>query len=330
MDDILLHRIFEKIKSKKIAVIGDFALDFYFNLQTKTKEFSVETEKEVFHANRPKSYLGGAGNVCKNLATIGNKPAAFGIIGADLFGREMLFHMRELNINHENIIIENSKGTPVYSKPMEGDLEYNRIDFGTTDLIDKTIKEAFLFQICLQLKHFDGIIINEQFFLPLLAKDDLLQLQEEIKTSQLFAIADLRSLGSFANEVILKINLKEFAHLIGFSESDLHDLEIIKIHVKEFLKSRKKGILLTLGHLGIMYADHSCIIHEPALPINGPIDTVGAGDMVVAAFSAAVLSGANLSEACQFANLCAHLSIHKIGETGSASPDEIIKLNNEF
>ena len=60
------------------------------------------------------------------------------------------------------------------------------------------------------------------------------------------------------------------------------------------------------------------------------VDTVGAGDMVVAAFSAARASGASTAECCEFANLCAHISIHKIGETGAASPEEIEKLNLTF
>jgi bifunctional ADP-heptose synthase (sugar kinase/adenylyltransferase) len=52
--------------------------------------------------------------------------------------------------------------------------------------------------------------------------------------------------------------------------------------------------------------------------------------MVVAAFSAAKATGASTAECCEFANLCAHISIHKIGETGAASPEEIEKLNLTF
>ena len=57
-------------------------------------------------------------------------------------------------------------------------------------------------------------------------------------------------------------------------------------------------------------------------------DTVGAGDMVVAGFSAARATGASIQEACEFASLAVHISIHQIGETGSASPDAIRQLHH--
>ncbi len=324
MDRNLLDRIYNTIKSKKIAVIGDFAIDFYFNIETNTQEFSVETSKEVFHALQPVTSLGGAGNVCKNLAALGNKPAAFGMIGNDLFGREMIHLLQNLKISHENLQIDPNKGTPVYSKPMEKGIEFNRIDFGTKDKIEKASLDSFYLQTCLQMSHFDGIILNEQFLHPLLSKEHLIQLQQVINDSSIFAIADLRSLGEYANNVVLKINLKEFSQLVNIPINQLTDITQIKQLVKTLLKSRSKGILLTMGEMGILYADHEQMVHEKALPLKGPIDTVGAGDTVVASFTAAVLSGASASEACQFANLCAHLSIHKIGETGSANWEEIM------
>lgn len=324
MDPALLDRFDTCFKNQKIAVIGDFALDFYFKLTTNTNEFSVETEKEVFHGKAPRTYLGGAGNVCKNLSHLGCQSDAFGIIGDDLFGREMIHQMTTLSINHSNILIDASKGTPVYSKPMEDLVEYHRIDFGTTTHINQTLKTDLLFQTCLQIHSFDGIILNEQFLIPLLEREDLTTIQQEIKASNIFAIADFRSLGKDAIDVILKINLKEFSKLVGVEEHTLKDPKVLEKFIKKLMETRNKGLLVTLGEQGIMYADQSKIVHKNAIPIKGQIDTVGAGDMVVAAFTAAILAGANEAEACEFANLCAHISIHKIGETGSASIQEII------
>lgn len=324
MDTGLLDQLFTTIPSKKIAVIGDFALDFYFNLKTKTNEFSVETAKEVFHASAPNSSLGGAGNVCKNLAHLGAKPSAFGVIGEDLFGREMLHQMNQLGIKSESMHVDLQKGTPVYSKPMQGNIEYNRIDFGTKDTITQHQKEAFINNFCQYIHHFDGIILNEQFLFPLLRKEDIHQIQQTLRASNVFAIADFRTLGSYANEVILKINLKEFCHLLQINENDISELNQIFELVKRFIVKREKGILLTLGEWGILYADHTKIVHQSAIPVKGMIDTVGAGDMVVAAFTAAMLSGLDEAAACEFATICAHISIHKIGETGSANWEEIM------
>ena len=43
-----LERIIEKIKSVRIAVIGDFCLDAYWFIDQSKSEISVETGKPVF------------------------------------------------------------------------------------------------------------------------------------------------------------------------------------------------------------------------------------------------------------------------------------------
>lgn len=65
MNSNRLKEILSQIQKIKIAVIGDFAVDFYFQENTNTSEFSVETGKNVFWGYKPKAYLGGAGNVTK-------------------------------------------------------------------------------------------------------------------------------------------------------------------------------------------------------------------------------------------------------------------------
>ena len=87
-------------------------------------------------------------------------------------------------------------------------------------------------------------------------------------------------------------------------------------------------VLVTLGEKGMVYASKEEFHHQPAIPTKGPIDTVGAGDMVVAGFSAARAAGATVEEACEFASLAVHNSIHQLGETGSASPDAIRQIHH--
>ncbi|RVU23485.1 hypothetical protein EOJ36_10420 [Sandaracinomonas limnophila] len=324
MDSNLLEDLLQKMKSLKIAVLGDFALDFYFNIQTQTSEISIETQKEVHHGSKTRTYLGAAGNVCKNLAHLGIQTTAFGIIGNDIFGREIIHQMNDLGINSKQMLISNEKETSVYSKPIEGTIEQNRIDFGTTENIPDSILQDLVLQFCLQINSYDGVILNEQFLKPLLSPSAFEQIQVEIKQNNKFAIADLRSQGALAKDVILKINWNEFANLTNCPEDAIDNLEDIKKYLNSLLQNRSKGILLTLGEKGIIYADKKTFVIDKAIPSKGEIDTVGAGDMVVAAFTAAMLAGATEIEACQFANLCAHISIHKIGETGSATTLEIM------
>jgi len=306
-----LETILARIQQLRIAVMGDFALDFYFDIQTSTGEFSLETAKEVHLASQPRAYLGGAGNVAKNLAVLGAQVSAFGVRGNDLFGREMAHQMASLGIDATNIL-EIDIDTPTYSKPLRKQEELNRIDFGTRSAQFQAQTGELL--DALSTESFDWVIYNEQFGIPLLQAQHI----ESLTKPQ--AIADLRSLGSNAKHLPLKVNEAEFIKIHSKPASDEN--------IQTWATSRKQPVLVTLGEKGMVYASTEEFHHQPALPVKGPIDTVGAGDMVVAGFSAARAAGATVEEACEFASLAVHISIHQLGETGSASPEAIRHLND--
>lgn len=292
--------------------MGDFALDFYFDIQKSTGEFSVETAKEVHLASKPRAYLGGAGNVAKNLAVLGAQVSAFGVRGNDLFGREMAHQLATLGIDATNMQ-EIDIDTPTYSKPLQTQDELNRIDFGTRSS-NFQAQTGELLQ-SLAAESFDWIIFNEQFRIPLLQAKHI----EGINHAN--ALADLRSLGSYAKHLPLKVNEAEFIK-INQKPATLEN-------IRTWANTRNNPVLVTLGEKGMIYASKEEFHHQPAIPVKGPIDTVGAGDMVVAGFSAARAAGATVAEACEFASLAVHISIHQVGETGSASPDAIRQLHHE-
>jgi bifunctional ADP-heptose synthase (sugar kinase/adenylyltransferase) len=249
--------------------------------------------------------------VAKNLAILGAQVSAFGVRGNDLFGREMAHQMAALGIDATNIR-ETKIDTPTYSKPMSGNEELNRIDFGTRspnfqDQTSELIK-------ALEAADFHWVIINEQFKIPLLQAQHI----EALSNQQ--ALADLRSLGSHAKNLPLKVNEAEFIHI--------HQKPATKENIQAWAATRKQAVLVTLGEKGMIYASQKEYHHQPAFPVKGPIDTVGAGDMVVAGYSAARAAGASVEEACEFASLAVHISIHQLGETGSASPDAIRQLHH--
>jgi len=66
--------------------------------------------------------------------------------------------------------------------------------------------------------------------------------------------------------------------------------------------------------------------HVPAIPVQGPLDPVGAGDSASAGLISAFACGAEVEKAVAFANLAAAVTVRKLGETGTASPEEILAL----
>jgi sugar/nucleoside kinase (ribokinase family) len=59
------------------------------------------------------------------------------------------------------------------------------------------------------------------------------------------------------------------------------------------------------------------------LPVEGPIDIVGAGDSTIAGLTAALCAGAALHEAAVVGNLVASVTIQQIGTTGTATRAQV-------
>ncbi|HDR52072.1 MAG TPA: hypothetical protein ENN90_10725, partial [Mariniphaga anaerophila] len=96
----LLQKIISDIQSVKIAVVGDFCLDAYWFIDESKSEISIETGQLTRPVKQQRYSLGGAGNVTNNLTAMGVKDVrAFGVIGPDPFGTEMVKVMQENGIN---------------------------------------------------------------------------------------------------------------------------------------------------------------------------------------------------------------------------------------
>jgi sugar/nucleoside kinase (ribokinase family) len=61
--------------------------------------------------------------------------------------------------------------------------------------------------------------------------------------------------------------------------------------------------------------------------LTGPTDTVGAGDAAVAAIAATLAAGGSLREAGAVGNLAAAVTVRKMRETGTATPEEIMAMH---
>ncbi|MEI6143733.1 MAG: PfkB family carbohydrate kinase, partial [Mariniphaga sp.] len=99
-----LQKILGDISAVKIAVVGDFCLDAYWFIDEAMSEISVETNQATRPVRQQRYTLGGAGNVTSNLAALGVKDIrAFGVIGTDPFGAEMVKVMKATGIDPRNL-----------------------------------------------------------------------------------------------------------------------------------------------------------------------------------------------------------------------------------
>jgi rfaE bifunctional protein kinase chain/domain len=330
MVDNWLENCLERIKASRVAVVGDLCLDAYWFIDGGESEVSVEAGLAVRKVRTQRYSPGGAANVVANLGALGvAKVSAIGVIGQDLFGNELFRQLSALPADTRGIICNQPDWeTYVFSKPHVGMKEQHRIDFGGFNKpTSLTIDNAARIMERAAQDH-DVLVINQQIPHGVCSHPAMIEAVNDLarRHSELFVIVDSRDVAEFYNGVSLKMNAAEASRLLM---GKALTVSTIRTLAQNLCDRMQRPVFITMAEHGIVVAHAGSIDHIPGIPVSSPIDSVGAGDTVVAAIAAvmAVDRGADAPViASRFANLAAAVAIRKLYITGTASPEEIAAL----
>jgi rfaE bifunctional protein kinase chain/domain len=326
-----LQKILKDISRVKVAVIGDFCLDAYWFIDEAMSEISIETNEVTRPVAQQRYSLGGAGNVTNNLAAMGVRDIrAFGVIGTDPFGAEMVRIMKKTGIKTENLIIqEEAWSTHTYAKPYIDDRELNRVDFGNYNSLSKETAHRLIENLQKESTEVDVIIINQQvpsgihtdYFKPLLA-------QLISNSPQKIFIVDSRNFNDFYNGAIRKMNDTEAMRLCGVTKKpdEVVPRSDVVSAAEQLFKRYGKPLFITRGSRGSLTIDDNGLSEIPGLMILSRVDTVGAGDSYLAGAASVLAAGYGMNDAATIGTYVAGVTVQKLFQTGTASPEEILTI----
>jgi rfaE bifunctional protein kinase chain/domain len=325
-----------KYAALRVAVVGDFCLDRYLEIDPAKAEVSLETGLPVHNVIAVRAQPGGAGTIVNNLAALGvGTILPVGLVGDDGEGYELSNALKGLaGVRLTHLVHTRHRRTFTYCKPLMTEAGKPPVELNRLDLKNWTPTSAWLQGLLVnELREaaalVDAVIVLDQVDIPetgvvtqklLAALKSLVEAQPE-----LLVLADSRrGLRGFP-PVVFKMNAAEVAALTG-APGELSP-EQIEAAAASLARNNGRNVLVTLAARGILGATPSGQVeYVPALPVRGEIDVVGAGDAVTANLTAAMAAGATLCESLEIANAAASVVVHKLGTTGTASPAEIRAL----
>ncbi len=329
-----LQEILRDISSVRIVVLGDFCLDAYWFIDEAMSEISIETNEVTRPVAKQRYSLGGAGNVTNNLAALGIKDIrAFGVIGTDPFGAEMVRIMKETGIKTDNLLVQAAEwSTHTYAKPYIDDKELNRVDFGNYNILSHGTADLLIGNLKKDLSEVDIIIINQQvpsgihteYFRSKLSE---LVLQFPKKTF----ITDSRNYNDFYNGSIRKMNDTEAMRQCGIvrKPDEVIPHSETESAAKKLFSRYRKPLFITRGSRGSLTVDDSGISEIPGLMILSRVDTVGAGDSYLAGAASALAAGYGMADAATLGTYVAGVTVQKLFQTGTATPEEIMTIGSD-
>ncbi len=321
-----LKILLEKISHVRVGIVGDFCLDVYLLLEPGASEPSLETGLSTRPVRSHRYSLGGAGNVASNLQAMGVKSVSvFGVIGQDPFGEEMRRLFSAKTMDTSGLLVQREQWeTHAYMKPYEREQEQHRFDFGVFNQLHGSTSRLLLEKLASALPALDIIIINEQVTHGIHSKDfrDALSAMV-LRQGRMSFIADSRHYPDEYGGTIRKVNIQQAAELFG---KDPADTRASKEIARSLYERWGNTLFMTRGKDGCIVCDSHGLHEVPGLLILSPVDPVGAGDSMLAGIAAALAAGAGAFQAAELGSLVAGVTVQKLMQTGTATPDEILRL----
>lgn len=321
-----LEKHLERLKDVEVAVIGDFCLDAYYRIDPEHSELSLETGQPVRAVSQMRFSLGGASNVANNLIDLGVRNVyAVGVVGDDCFGKELFRLFDGKGIDRSHICIQSGEwDTHVYSKVIDGEHELERIDFGTFNRLNAETENRLLEAIRRLAEKVGHFVVNEQFVHGIHTpgfREGLRRIMKEFP--QTVFIADCRDYNTEYPDAVHKLNNREGSILCGLPDTDDPSEEQAREVAGRLREMWQKPLFLTRGERGCLVCDENGIRTVPGFHITAKVDTVGAGDSMLAGIAASLAAGCRPDEAAEFGNMVAGITIQKLFTTGTATPAEI-------
>ena len=320
----------------RIAVVGDFCLDRYLEIDPSKAETSIETGLPVHNVVNVRAQPGAAGTVLNNLVALGvGQIFPVGFCGDDGEGFELrraLAALRGVNLDHFHTTQWRRTFTyckPLIMEPGEPPRELSRLDSKNWTPTPAVVVGELLNSLAALRMNVDAVVVMDQVDVP----------ETGVITSRVQSllggfpggapgmpvVADCRRGLRGYPPVIFKMNAVELAALMGIDRA--LSIEEVRISARILAERNQREVFVTMAERGLVGATpQGEVAHVPSLPLRGAIDVVGAGDSVTANLAVALAAGASVHEALEIAAVASSIVIHQLGTTGTASGPQIAAL----
>jgi rfaE bifunctional protein kinase chain/domain len=313
MKNLDIRSSIKKIKEARpeILVFGDAMLDHY--VFGEVERISPEAPVPILNYKNEKYVLGGAGNVVHNLVNMGAKVHFSTILGNDTNGDEILGLLKKIRIPSDKIFLSKNINTTKKTRFLSGGSQLLRLDSDSRGLSEKDFGHIKNILTNNSLMNLNAIIISD-YNKGICSKGIIQFLIKAAKIFDIPVFIDPKGLNwsKYSGATCITPNVKEMEGYLNvklISDSDF------KKGAERIMRNLKiKSCLITKGAEGMVYFDNQNSINQ-AVVEKEVFDVSGAGDTVIACFSASLASKVALIESLKLSSMVSSEVVTHIGTT---------------
>ena len=304
--------------SERVLVVGDIMLDRF--VHGDVRRISPEAPVPVLRIAQQADAPGGAGNVARNVASLGATAALVAVVGDDAEGAALIDRAGSTRGIEPHLVVAPGRPTSLKTRYMAGGQQMLRADRETTAPIDADLAAAVLDRVDGLLGACDVVVLSD-YAKGVLGTDLTRRILAAAARSGRPVVVDpkAKDVSRYRGAAVLTPNRSELAEAVGRAlESDAAIVDAARAVLGQI---GGRGVLVTRGAEGMTLVTAEDATHLPARA-REVFDVAGAGDTAIATFAAAMGGGAELLTAAQLANVAAGIVVGKVG-TALVHPDEL-------
>ncbi len=322
-----LRKIVEAFPKITITVLGDLVADeFVFGeISRVSREAPVLILK---HRSRTVLPGGGANAIC-NLADLGVNVLPVGVVGDDEAGRQLLRAFRHRRVPVSGVLKDKSYTTVTKTRILAGfahttGQQVVRLDREPAEAPSAHLRRELILAARQYGRASDALLVSDYGY-------------GAATPSLLEAIREKRGIDKVPITLDSRYRMLEFTGITAATPNEPEVEELLRIRIGNDWERlvaagdqlvgqmNLESLLITRGKDGMVAFSRR---HKPVdLPIYGSdqvVDVTGAGDTVIATFTAALAAGANTEEAAYLANYAGGIVVMKRG-TATVSQRELLE-----
>jgi len=290
------------------------------------ERISPEAPVPILSVTHRASTLGGAGNVAENLRHWGATVTLIGVVGQDETAGQLRDLLQSRGVNAKGVLTDPLRKTTRKARLMsvEHGQQVFRLDEESTVTVKGEIENSLIGAIRTLDQNIQAIVCSD-YLKGVLSEKVLAAVFEAARSRGIRCIVAPKdsSAEKYRGANILMPNSTELRQMTPQRASqDANQEAWLDASARSLVEALSlEALLVTRGSEGMSLFENSAgglrRVDIPTMA-RSVYDVTGAGDTAIAAFSAAVASGADLGAAARLANLSAGI---KVGKRGTACVD---------
>ena len=323
LDRAQAEALLSRIRGLQVVVLGDLMLDEY--LFGEVNRISPEAPVPIVRVVKERAVLGGAANVAANLKAVGAEPLIVGTLQNDLAGERLLRLLAAMGIRSDGVVLDSRRPTIIKTRVIGQQQQMLRIDREEAGDLDEEAVDGLRASLQRALREAGALIVSD-YAKGVVGPAVMSAVRDACLVKDIPWIVDPKPShrALYHGATLMTPNTKELSELSGLPARS--DVEVGRAGRQLATDLGLAGLLVTRSEKGMALFAPDAIHRDPwFVPTEAQevYDVSGAGDTVIAVFSAAVAAGGDWKDAAMLANAAAGVVVGKMG-TATATPAEIL------